>query len=1070
MTQKQKKLIDLLREMFQLDQSDLDFGIYRIMNAKAKEIEEFLQNDLMDSIKEAFADSSNAKLEAELEKAIEGAKAAGFDPDESPKVKELKAQLESLNPSEALENDIYSHFVTFFSRYYKDGDFISLRRYKKDTYAIPYEGEEVKLYWANFDQYYIKTSEYFKDYAFKAKAEGLIDEEKTIHFKLVEADVESNNNKATSDKERRFVLHEEKPLEVIDGEFYIYFEYRSVGKVQQKKLNEKTVEAIFAQKGFNDYLELLKTPAPTDKNKDRTLLEKHLSSYTARNTFDYFIHKDLGGFLHRELDFYIKNAMLHIDDIEKIDTAKLEEVMGKVKTFKTVAKKIIAFLTQLEEFQKKLWLKKKFVIETNYCITLDRIPEDFYEEILNNEVQLAEWKRLYGVDADSVETLKEEKYLVLDTKFFDREFKDRLLETFDDLDEAIDGVLVKSENFGALNLMQERYGEQVKCIYIDPPYNTGGNDFLYKDSYRNSSWMTMLHDRITLLGRLMRQDGVFFSSIDDKDDENRVSHRLMQLTEDIFGKKNYLDNLIWVKNTTHNDAKTFSHNHEYILSFAKNRDQAAEEHTMFRQNKPGFSEAMELVHRLQPHYPPIEEIEKSLRELYRKKSEAYKESVLAQGLEWNDETKRNDPWKGIKQYKYVEYRLEDGTWVDEKEAKEKKAKIWIYREDNPSWPNASSLTAEHKDPNSDDYRFYHPIHPITGKPCPAPKRGWLWRQHPNPDKPDTLSFEELDKKHLIAYGEDEKKIPQIKRFLHRVDTDVVKSVITDFTDGEKELANIMGARGTFPNPKPTTVLQKLLEITTKERDIVTDCFVGSGSTFHALLKQNFIDEKRRRYLFIEMGEYFETILMPRAKRIIYSLNWKDGKPQDKEGISHMFKYICLESYEDTLGNLAFDRTETQNKVLASNDRLKEDYLLHYMLDFETKGSLLDIDKFASPYGYTLDVATGSVGETKSVAVDLVETFNYLLGLRVKTRRTIRGFLVIEGLNPRGEKILVIWRDGQSNDKLNAFFEKMDGSVFDREFDTIYINGDNNLANLRKDDEHFKVKLIEEEFKRLMFDE
>ncbi|WP_456323206.1 hypothetical protein, partial [Hydrogenimonas sp.] len=133
-------------------------------------------------------------------------------------------------------------------------------------------------------------------------------------------------------------------------------------------------------------------------------------------------------------------------------------------------------------------------------------------------------------------------------------------------------------------------------------------------------------------------------------------------------------------------------------------------------------------------------------------------------------------------------------------------------------------------------------------------------------------------------------------------------------------------------------------------------------------------------------------------------------------------------------------------------------------------SLLDIDKFASPYGYTLDVATGSVGETKSVAVDLVETFNYLLGLRVKTRRTIRGFLVIEGENLKGRKILVIWRDGQSNDKLNAFFEKMDWSVFDREFDTIYVNGDNNLANLKKDDEHFKVKLIEEEFKRLMFDE
>lgn len=408
MREKQQKLIALLQEMFQLNQSDLDFGIYRIMNAKAEEIERFLDKDLVGYIKEALSSSDNSMLEKELEEAIASAHSLGIDPKMSPKVQELRQKLSDTSQSAALENDIYSHLATFFSRYYKDGDFISLRRYKKDTYAIPYEGEEVKLYWANFDQYYIKTSEYFKDYTFKASTgSGLIEgEEKTIHFKLVDADTQTNNNKAATDKERRFVLHEKKMPKEIEGELYIYFEYKAVGKVKQAKLNEEAVEKIFASKEIQEWLPLLKTKVPTEKNKDRTLLEKHLTTYTSRNSFDYFIHKDLGGFLNRELDFYIKNEMLHIDDIEEAITAKVEESLKKIKTFKTIAKKIIAFLTQLEEFQKKLWLKKKFVIDTNYCITLDRIDEKYYEEILACKKQLKEWENLYDVSVTTLEDLK----------------------------------------------------------------------------------------------------------------------------------------------------------------------------------------------------------------------------------------------------------------------------------------------------------------------------------------------------------------------------------------------------------------------------------------------------------------------------------------------------------------------------------------------------------------------------------------------------------------------------------------------------------------------------------------
>ena len=156
-TENQKKLLKILNEIFQLDQSDLDFGIYRIMNTKSKEINEFLDNDLLSSVASAFSSNDNSAIQKELDELIKTLTNAGMNADDSPKVQELKDSLSSSSTSSNLENEVFSHLANFFKRYYKDGDFVSLRRYKKDTYAIPYEGEEVKLHWANSDQYYIKV-------------------------------------------------------------------------------------------------------------------------------------------------------------------------------------------------------------------------------------------------------------------------------------------------------------------------------------------------------------------------------------------------------------------------------------------------------------------------------------------------------------------------------------------------------------------------------------------------------------------------------------------------------------------------------------------------------------------------------------------------------------------------------------------------------------------------------------------------------------------------------------------------------------------------------------------------
>ena len=263
----------------------------------------------------------------------------------------------------------------------------------------------------------------------------------------------------------------------------------------------------------------------------------------------------------------------------------------------------------------------------------------------------------------------------------------------------------------------------------------------------------------------------------------------------------------------------------------------------------------------------------------------------------------------------------------------------------------------------------------------------------------------------------------------------------------------------FATQKPEELISKFIKASSNKQSTVLDFFAGSGTTAITAHKLN------RRWITVEAGLHFNNIILPRFKKLLMGFDC-GGITTEKQG--GFVKYFKLESYEDTLNNLEFKKTEEQQRSLDFHPEAKEDYILNYSLDVESQGSLLNIDTFSTPFDYKLKIATSSVGETKDTAIDLVETFNYLLGLVVKRIELLKGYLVVEGRNLKKEKILIIWRDGQSSEELNEFFKKMDWSVYDREFDTIYVNGDNNLDNLRKDEDHYKVKLIEQEFKSLMF--
>ncbi len=308
----------------------------------------------------------------------------------------------------------------------------------------------------------------------------------------------------------------------------------------------------------------------------------------------------MAAFFSRELDFYIKNEVLFIDDLNTRDEQEFLKQLSKIKAIKKVGEKIIAFLAQLENFQKKLWLKKKMVVECNYCITLDRVPEEQYSDIINNEAQIQEWIKLFAIDeikpgkADniftsskavfsnplSIEFLKQNQFLLLDTAFYSEEFKWKLISSIENFDDKCDGLLINSENFQALNFLTERYSQSIDYTYIDPPYNTDSAPILYKNDYKDSSWLSLMNDRLQTGKILLTDKAVKTIAIDDT--EFTV---LSQLCEQIFTTYRQTKVTV-VHNPKGSITKDFNRVHEYAIFLAPSDKNKVIERTSNKNDKP----------------------------------------------------------------------------------------------------------------------------------------------------------------------------------------------------------------------------------------------------------------------------------------------------------------------------------------------------------------------------------------------------------------------------------------------------------------------------------------------------
>ena len=1011
------KFQGLLRELFQFDCADLDFGIYRIMNHKREVVDRYIDRELPSAIEKAVnqgaidTEAERARVfEETREQMVEVFGEDAIAPSgelinyqETPLGKKYMLWRERARHSESAGDvwrDIYNHLYAFFSRYYQDGDFVPKRRYSHEhPYVVPYNGEEVHFHWANRDQYYVKAAEHFRDYRYRTRS-GV-----SVRFLLRSANVEQNDVKG---QKRLFLpLLGEAAWDEERRTLDLPFDYRALTPAEAKDLKRNKQQDSIVERAEASVAEALTSvPEAAKALLDRaegtvgdeeapTLFAHHARRFARRTTSDFFIHRDLKRFLARELDYYLRSEVLSLGSLTAGGEMRTDAWLDKMRIIREVGRNVIEFLAQIEGFQRMLWEKRKFIVDPQYLVAVRQLSAELRARVVQCEAQWNEWRALGCIREDDTmitddgdaearrDFLERNPGILVDTRHFDLGFVDELLSALDQIDEKTDGVAVKSENWQALNLLGERYRGTLSCVYIDPPYNTGDSEILYKNGYLLSSWLSLMADRLEMASWLLDRDGALFAAIDDFELRD-----LCALVDTILPR--FRRELIVVNHHPQGGkAKTLSTTHEYMVTCVagdcvlRGRQAESVEKRPFKRS--GTAESNFRKGRPNSFYAILVDVD----------------SLSVKGVEIPPPADDDNYPTGLTPEGYVRvYPL--GTDGSER--------VW-----RRSYESCLELVKSAKLTVTAKMTVYHVLEPHDRSA--AVFSNWIGKRH--------------------NAGE----------------------------WGANLLTDIMGDRNTFSYPKSIhTVADAVGAVSGDSETTVLDYFAGSGTTGHAVINLNREYGDRRKFILVEMGDHFDTVLLPRLKKVAFSPEWKNGAAkreatadEAKRG-PRIIKYFRMESYEDALNNIEF---EQEDEGLFGLD----DYMLRYMLQWETKGSatFLNVAALQRPFDYTLKLNGNADGE--DIPVDVPETFNYLLGLAVRTRRVYhdegRRYLVYTGQTRDRRDAVVIWRntDGWTLEDRERDRDFVAANDMTAGVGEIWMNGDTMVKDARPLDTLFKQRMF-----------
>jgi adenine-specific DNA-methyltransferase len=716
----------------------------------------------------------------------------------------------ALKPFPPFREELFDKLYTFFSRYFSESGSIYFRYtpLHQNVYEKVYtDDKDVMLFWKTHMLYYVKTDRLFQNLDVE------LDGQKFFF------DVSGLEHKKANEKRELIYAFKEKRK---DGVLTFTVAYSERGR----KTNTTDILRALKQAGANVGSELL---------------ERAFRVFERQSEVDYFINKNAKAFLEEQFNLWLYQYVF------TGESAWTEQRIRQLQVLKDIAFKIIAFISQFEDELVKIWNKPKFVLNSNYVITLSKIAEReggmaIVEKLLahpNFKAQVEEWRDLGIVNGSFKKTDVLEKdltgkrltvawrHLPVDTKHF-KDVELEILGLFDNLDESLDGWLIKSENYQALNTILPKFRGKVKCTYIDPPYNAEGSEILYVNDYRSSSWLTLLENRLAFVSEFLESGDVGLAvAVDDFE-----MAKLVQLLKEKF--TDFDVNPIVVNHHPQGSPKAnLSRTHEYcIVVTPKSTD---------------FVKVPRLKDR--PDERPFMRTGTGENNFRRYRQRSFYAIIV---------DPRTGTIKGL--------------------------------EAPPSGDRYPKKTTE---------EGFIRVYPIDSS---GQER--VWRK--------TYTSAVRAVKEDVVFCRMREGRPS---FFERVSIERVKPTSNWFdskynagTHGTSLLTSLFGESGLFSYPKSIHAVADMVDAITYDDDeaLTLDFFGGSGTTAHAVINLNRDGGGTRKYLLVEMANYFDTVLLPRVKKVVFTDKWEDGDAKPGKGVSHFMKYYQLEQYEDALRRVKYD--------------------------------------------------------------------------------------------------------------------------------------------------------------------
>lgn len=432
-----------------------------------------------------------------------------------------------------------------------------------------------------------------------------------------------------------------------------------------------------------------------------------------------------------------------------------------------------------------------------------------------------------------------------------------------------ENLLIKGDNLEVLKHLVNGYREQIKMIYIDPPYNTGKDGFVYQDSFKfsvddlsrlagidkaeaerilsfnakgsnsHSAWLTFMYPRLYIARELLKEDGVIFISIDDNEQA-----QLKLLCDEIFGEENFVGEVVW-KNVTDNNPTNVAIEHEYILVYSKESSKLEN----FWKSK--LSDAKDILidvgEKLLAKHSKLEDLQKEYSKWFRE---------------------NKNQLGDLDRYKFID---KGGVYIGSQSV---------------------------HNPGKEGYR-YDVIHPVTGKPCKEPLMGYRFPES---------TMKKMIAQDRILFGKDEKKIIEIKVYAKDYEQKLSSVMVLDGRSGTNEIKELFNGVKVFNNPKAVRMLTDIFSFVIKDDDILLDFFSGSGSSADAVMQLNLEDDGSRKFICVQIDE------------LTYEVNSKTGKKTAKDGSKEAFKAGYETIFDITKARI----TNAASKISKENEDYQGD--------------------------------------------------------------------------------------------------------------------------------------------------